>query len=72
MKIKIGAEGLLASLLNSITHLIIPWLSGYFMTYSIFANDPNAILLGIIGTFILLPISIFDIQFEDEKESEAQ
>jgi len=69
MKIKIGAEGL-ASLLNSITHVMLPWLSGSFMTYSMIANDPNAILLGIIGTFILLPISMFDITFEEEGENE--
>ena len=65
VKIKIGTQGLLVSLLNAITHLIIPWSSGFLMAYSIIEND--AILL-VFGAFILFPISLFDITFEEEEE----
>jgi len=72
MKIKIGTEGLLTSILNSITHLLIPWLSGSLITYSLIADDPNNPILLVIGAFILFPICLFDITFEDEKKEEVE
>ena len=65
VKIKIGTEGFLASLLNTITHFMLPWFSGFLMAYAMIEND--AILL-VIGAFILFPISLFDITFEEERE----
>jgi len=68
VKIKIGTQGLLTSILNSITHFMLPWLSGSLITYSLIADDPNNPILLIIGAFILFPISLFDITFEEEEE----
>ena len=72
MKVKIGTEGLLTSILNSITHFMLPWLSGSLITYSLIADDPNNPILLVIGAFILFPICLFDITFKDEEKEEVE
>jgi hypothetical protein len=68
-KIKFGFYGEMTSILNTITHLLMPFSAGSLMTYGVVFNST---LLLAVGTVMLLPICLFDITFEEQKDEENE
>jgi|YelNatPaOPRAMG01_1025707.scaffolds.fasta_scaffold705961_1 accessory gene regulator protein AgrB len=64
-KIKFGFHGQTTSILNTITHLLMPFSAGSLITYGVAFNST---LLLAVGTVMLLPICLFDITFEEQED----
>jgi hypothetical protein len=62
-KFKFGFQGQLASLLNTTTHVILPFASGALFTVAFLKEDTISL---IAGMFILIPICFCDVTFEEE------
>jgi hypothetical protein len=56
-------QGQLTSLLNATTHIMLPFTSGALITVAFLRRDIFSL---IAGMFILIPICLCDITFEEE------